>query len=144
MYTHDKIDNEDFSSGYCFILLRPETTARNLTGVMIAKIESVPCKILYLEMQSPDPQKIRRLYEKPELDQWRDEIVANHSKGKIVAILVKGGSTICHEISEIVKELRSLYGIDSKLNGIHSSDSTEQAIREAGIFFPGATIKIGP
>lgn len=124
------------SEGYCFILLRPETVARKLCGTMISAIEQLDCRIVLLQMQAPDKARIAALYDKPELDAWRNEIVDNHMGGPVVALLVKGGKEICHEVSEVVAKLRSSFAINRKLNGIHSSDSTELALREAGIFFP--------
>lgn len=123
-------------TGYCFVLLRPEAVTRNLSGIMISKIEELNCEIMLLELQEPAEARIRELYQKKELDNWRDEIVQNHMQGKIIVMLVRGGQRICHEVSEKVASLREQYALDQKLNCIHSSDSSSEALREGGIFFP--------
>lgn len=122
--------------GYCFLLLRPETVAGKLIGIMLAAIEAIEgCTILRIEMQEPEAEKIRALYAKPELDEWRDEIIVNHLQGSIVVIFVKGGPSICHEMGKVVSGLRAKYTINPQRNNIHSSDSTALAIQEAKIFF---------
>lgn len=121
--------------GYCFLLLRPETVAGKLIGIMLTAIEAVEgCTILHIEMQEPDAEKIRALYAKPELDKWRDEITRNHLKGNIIAVFVKGTPSVCHEMGNVVSRLRAKYAISPQHNCIHSSDSTALAIQEAKIF----------
>gem|GEM_PF-6904474 len=124
------------NEGYCFVLLRPETVARKLCGTMINAIEQLDCRIILLQMQTPDKARIAALYDKPELDAWRDEIVDNHMGGPVVALLVAGGKDICQEMGDVVVKLRLSFAVSRKQNGIHSSDSTELALREARIFFP--------
>mgnify|MGYP001103348436 CR=1 FL=1 len=127
-----------------FVLIKPDAVARGATGQIIARFESEGFKVLRLEMKRLPREDAERFYEPHRGKDFYENLVDFITSGPVVGILLERENAV-QAAREIIGAtnpadaergtIRSLFGTDITRNAVHGSDSPENVIREAGIFF---------
>ena len=127
-----------------FVMLKPSTVARALTGNIISRIEEKGLKIVAMKLTWMTKEKAQCLYAVHKGKPFFEELVEFIVSGPIVAMVVEG--------EEAVKVTRRLIGatnareaepgtirgdlaMSNQKNAIHASDSVENAKFEMENFF---------
>ncbi|MDD4859114.1 MAG: nucleoside-diphosphate kinase [Dehalococcoidales bacterium] len=126
------------------VLVKPDATARNLSGAIIARLEQSGLKLVALKMLQMDKALAGRHYavhkEKPFFGELVDYIIS----GPIVAMVLEGEGAVEH-IRKLMGAtnpqkaepgtIRRDFGLDIQRNATHASDSVENAAKEISLFF---------
>lgn len=155
--------NEYLASNQCktpdltFCMIKPDATARNLTGKIIADIEALGFEIIDLKRKVLSYEEAASLYtEHREKSHFQDLVDYTCSGPSVVMILRKKKSDkdasgcpqhdstagrLRHFLGDSSPDLwqpwqlRGKYGISMRQNAIHASRTKSDAAREAAIFF---------
>lgn len=129
------------------VLLKPDAVERGLIGTILSRFESKNLKIVALELRKLDPEILARHYEEHVGKGFYAELVAFMSRGPVVALVVEGPENTWEVVRSMMGAtnpktaapgtIRGDLGILFTENLVHGSDSSESALREIGIFFPG-------
>lgn len=127
------------------ILLKPDTTARQLVGEILARFERKGLVIDELRQLRFTPELARKHYaehvEKPFYPALEEYIMS----GPVVAAVLSGPSAVSvvrrmvgptDGLEAPAGTIRGDYSLSKQRNLIHASDSLESAARERSIFFP--------
>ncbi|MDD5127283.1 MAG: nucleoside-diphosphate kinase [Dehalococcoidales bacterium] len=126
------------------VLVKPDATARNLSGAIIARLEQAGLKLIALKMLQMDKALAGRHYaihkEKPFFNELVDYIIS----GPIVAMVLEGEGAV-ERIRKLMGAtdprkaeqgtIRRDFGMDIQRNATHASDSPENAAKEISLFF---------
>ncbi len=126
------------------IMVKPDATAKNLTGRILAMFEEAGLRIVALKTLKLTELQARRFYKVHQGKPFYESLVKFMSSGKIVASVLEGdnaiavarkimGATNPKEAEE--NTIRRRYGTDVQQNAVHGSDSKESAEFEIGFFF---------
>ncbi len=131
------------------ILIKPDGTQRNLTGVILARFEGAGLKLVGLKMLQMDKRLATKHYavhiEKPFFTGLVDYI----SSGPIVAAVFEGDNavSIIRGVTGATDPkkaapgtIRAEFGLNIEHNTIHASDSPETARDEIALFFSGSEL----
>jgi nucleoside-diphosphate kinase len=136
------------------ILIKPDGVARNLTGVILARVEAKGYRIVALRQRMADAELLAQHYAEHVGKPFYQPLVDFMSSGPVVAVMAEG-----HRVIEGFRALAGAtdptvalpgtirgdlgrdWGLKVQQNLVHGSDSTESAAREIGLWFsdlPGA------
>ena len=131
------------------VLLKPDAVARNLRGVVLARIEAKGYSVVALEQRTATREQLAPHYAEHEGKPFYEPLVEFMSSGPLVALVAQG--------ERVVEGFRSLagateptgaapgtirgdlgreWGTDVQQNLVHGSDSVTSATREIAIWFP--------
>ncbi len=127
-----------------FTMVKPDGTARQLTGEIVRRFADAGLKLVGLRMVQPDGWDAREFYAEHKGKDFYDGLVEYMTSGPVVACVLEGENA--------VKALRSLagatnpakadkgtirgdFGLELPKNTIHGSDSPASAEREISFFF---------
>jgi nucleoside-diphosphate kinase len=127
-----------------FVMLKPSTVARAMTGKVITRIENKGLRIAAMKMTMVTPEKATKLYAVHEGRPFYDDLVKFITSGPIIAIVVEGDEAV-----KVVRKLigatnskeaepgtiRGDFALSNQKNAVHASDSVENAKCEMSIFF---------
>lgn len=126
------------------ILVKPDGTARHLTGAIIARLEEQGLKLIGLKMLQMDRELARRHYEVHKAKPFFSGLVDYITSGPIVAAAFEGDQAV-EKIRKIMGPtdpekaekgtIRGDFGIDIERNTVHGSDAVATARQELNLFF---------
>jgi nucleoside-diphosphate kinase len=130
------------------VLIKPDGVARNLTGEILARIESKGYQLVDIRMVEPHRELLAAHYAEHEGKPFYEPLVNFMESGPVVAIRVAGNKVIegvrslCGATDPtaaapgtIRGDLGRDWGLPVQQNLIHASDSPETAAREIGLWF---------
>jgi nucleoside-diphosphate kinase len=133
------------------ILVKPDGVARNLTGVILARIEAKGYRIVALQQRLADAQLLAQHYAEHVGKPFYQPLVDFMSSGPVVAVVAEG-----HRVIEGFRALAGAtdptvalpgtirgdlgrdWGAKVQQNLVHGSDSVESAAREIALWFSSA------
>lgn len=131
------------------ILVKPDATARNVSGSILSYIEKQGLKLVAVKMLHMDKALAERHYAVHKEKPFFPGLVKYITSGPIVAAVFEGDNAI-ERIRKVMGPtdpakapkgtIRADFGQDIEKNAIHGSDSPENAIKEIKLFFKDSEI----
>ena len=128
-----------------FSMIKPDATARNLTGAILQKLELAGLKLVAGRLLIMDMALSKEFYEEHQDRAFFSVLLNFIQSGPVFAMALKGEGAIAH-VRELMGHtdpkkalpgtLRACYGENIERNSIHGSDSIESAKRELKLLFP--------
>jgi len=130
-------------------IIKPDATARNLTGKIIAMIEDAGLRIIAQKRARWDREQAGKFYEVHKERPFYGELVDFMTSGPIVLMVLEGedavakyrklmGATNPAEADE--GTIRKQYAESLERNSVHGSDSPENAAKEIALCFDDSEI----
>lgn len=132
-----------------FSMIKPDATARNITGAINTVIEKAGLRIVAQKRVRWTMEDAQKFYEEHAARPFYGELCAYMSSGPIVLQVLEGDGAIANyrevmgatDPKEAAKgTIRKLYGLSKGENATHGSDSPASAAREIGMNFTEAEI----
>ena len=132
-----------------FSIIKPDATARNLTGAINAKLEGAGLRIVAQKRLHLTKAQAGKFYEVHAARPFYDELCTFMASGPIVAQVLEGedavaknrevmGATNPRDAAE--GTIRKEFALSIGENSVHGSDSAENAATEIAFFFSGLEI----
>jgi nucleoside-diphosphate kinase len=126
------------------IILKPDSVQRGLVGPILTRLERRGLKIVALKMMRIDETLARRHYAEHEGQPYYPGLISFVTSAPVVVVALEGQNVI--EITRAAigatnpakaapGTIRADYGIETRRNLVHASDSPESARREIALFF---------
>ena len=132
-----------------FSILKPDATARNLTGAINAKIEAAGLRIIAQKRTHWGTQHAQKFYEVHKARPFYKDLVAFMTSGPIVVQVLEGENAIktyrdvmgATDPAKAEKgTIRKEFAENIERNSAHGSDSAENAAAEIALNFAGFEI----
>src|SRR6201988_4808343 len=132
-----------------FSIIKPDATARNLTGAINAMIEAAGLRIIAQRRIRMSPQQAEKFYEVHKARPFYGELVDFMTSGPVVVQVLEGADAVAkyREVMGATNPAQAADGTIRKLfakgggeNSVHGSDSQDNAKIEIAQFFPDADI----
>ncbi len=132
-----------------FSILKPDATARNLTGAINAVIEGAGLRIVAQKRIKMTRANAEQFYAVHSERPFFGELVETMTSGPVVVQVLEGENAIAkyREIMGATNPaqaadgtIRKLYAVSIGENSVHGSDASETAKIEIAQFFPEAEI----
>lgn len=130
------------------VLIKPDGVQRHLVGEIIGRIERKGLSITALELRAVGRDIAAQHYAEHEGKPFFDSLLEFITSGPVVAAIVEGPRAIAafRQLAggtdpvekAIPGTIRGDFGLETQLNLVHGSDSTESAKREIALWFPNA------
>jgi nucleoside-diphosphate kinase len=130
------------------VLIKPDGVERRLIGEIISRIERKGLVIAALELRSVSKELATQHYAEHEGKPFFESLLDFITSAPVVAAIVQGPRAIAafRQIAggtDPVEKatpgtIRGDFGLETQLNLVHGSDSTDSAKREIALWFPGA------
>ncbi len=131
------------------VILKPDCVQRRLAGRVLARFEDKGLRISALKMLKMDRALAERLYAVHKGRDFYEPLLAFMTSSPSIALVIEGPSAI-----QVVRgmlgptagteaapgTIRGDFGLSSRLNLVHASDSSESAAREIDILFQPAEL----
>ncbi|HEX8080423.1 MAG TPA: nucleoside-diphosphate kinase [Jatrophihabitans sp.] len=130
------------------ILVKPDGVARNLTGVILARVEAKGYRIVALQQRSADEALLAQHYAEHVGKPFYQPLVEFMSSGPVVAVVAEGQRVIegfralagatdpsVALPGTIRGDLGRDWGLKVQQNLVHGSDSPDSATREIALWF---------
>ena len=127
------------------VLVKPSGVARGLIGEVISRMERRGLTIKVARLLLVTPEMAAEHYAEHKGKPFYEELVAQITSAPVFAMVVEGPSGVrvvrdmmgaTNPLDAAPGTVRGDFGIDMRLNVVHSADSAESAEREIAIFFP--------
>jgi nucleoside-diphosphate kinase len=127
-----------------FSIIKPDATARNLTGKINAVIEDAGLKIVGQRRVRMSKAQAEKFYEVHKERPFYGELVAFMTSGPIVVQVLEGDNAVARyrEVMGATNPaqaadgtIRKLYAVSIQDNSVHGSDSPDNAKIEIAQFF---------
>ncbi|MFV0534845.1 MAG: nucleoside-diphosphate kinase [Cumulibacter sp.] len=127
------------------ILVKPDGVAKQVVGEVISRIERKGLRLVAMELRTLDEQTAAAHYAEHEGKPFYPDLMQFITSGPLVAIVAEGENAVAAfrqlagATDPIKAETGSIRGDFATLmnrNIVHGSDSPENGVREAKIFFP--------
>ena len=129
-----------------FSIIKPDATARNLTGAINAKLEAAGLRIVAQKRIQMTMAQAQKFYEVHAARPFYDELCSFMCSGPVVVQVLEGenavkcnrdvmGATNPAEAAE--GTIRKEFALSIGENSVHGSDSDENAAIEMAYFFAG-------
>ena len=127
-----------------FSMIKPDATARNLTGAINAKIEAAGLRIIAQKRIHMTRPQAEGFYAEHQGKPFFDELVSFMSSGPTVVQVLEGENAIAHyrEVMGATNPekaapgtLRAEFAESMGRNSVHGSDSETSAAREIAYWF---------
>ena len=129
------------------VLIKPDGVARRLVGEIISRIERKGLTITALELRSVSRELAAQHYAEHDGKPFFEPLLEFITSGPVVAAIVEGPRAIAAfrqlaGATDPVEKaapgtIRGDFGLETQLNLVHGSDSTDSAKREIALWFPG-------
>ena len=132
-----------------FSILKPDATARNLTGAINAMIEAAGLRIVAQKRVRITKEQAERFYGVHRERPFFGELVSFMTSGPVVVQVLEGEGAIAkyREVMGATDPAKAAAGTIRKVhaksigeNSVHGSDSPENAVAEINQFFSGNEI----
>lgn len=132
-----------------FSMIKPDATARNLTGAINAKIEAAGLRIIAQKRVKMTPEQAGQFYAEHTGKPFFAGLIESMTVGPIVVQVLEGDNAIAkyREIMGATNPqnaapgtIRAEFGQELPCNSVHGSDSEESAAREISFWFSGCEI----
>ena len=127
------------------VLIKPDAYERRLTGEIITRFERKGLRICALRRMELSREVAERHYSEHKGKPFYEPLVEFITGGPLVALILEGRDAVT-TVRRLVGttdpleadpgSIRGDFGIETKRNLVHASDSAESAARETAIFFP--------
>jgi nucleoside-diphosphate kinase len=126
------------------VLIKPDAMQRNLSGVIIARLEKRGLKIIAMKMLHMDRALAERHYAVHKEKPFFKDLVEFITSTPIIAAVFEGDRAIeairqtmgaTDPLKAVPGSVRGDFGLDIQQNLVHGSDSIENAAREISLFF---------
>ena len=127
------------------ILVKPDHSARGLTGEIISRFERKGLRIRALKRMEVSVETAERHYEEHRGKEFFEPLISFITGGPLVALILEGDRAVeaarqiigaTDPVDAAPGSIRGAFAVETRTNLVHGSDSPESAEREAGIFFP--------
>lgn len=127
-----------------FSMIKPEALADGHAGAILAKIEEAGFKIKAIKMTSLSYERAGQFYAVHEGKPFYETLRKNMSAGPLIALVLEGDDAILsfrkligttNPANAEEGTIRKLYARTTEQNGVHGSDSDENALLEASFYF---------
>ena len=127
------------------VLVKPDGVRRGLVGEVISRLERKGLTLVAVELRTLPRATAEAHYAEHAERPFFGELVDFISGGPLVALVVEGPNAIAgvrlmmgatNPVEATPGSVRGDYALEIGENLVHSSDSTESAAREVGLFFP--------
>jgi len=127
------------------ILVKPDAYERGLTGEIISRFERKGLRICQLKRMELDRETAEHHYEEHRGRDFFEPLVDFITSGPLVALILEGERAIeatrqligaTDPVQAAPGSIRGDFGLSTRLNLVHGSDSADSAAREKRIFFP--------
>jgi nucleoside-diphosphate kinase len=127
------------------ILVKPDAYERGLTGEIIARFERKGLRITALKQMELSRETAELHYSEHRGRDFFEPLVDFITSGPMVALILEGDRAIeaarqvigtTDPIEAAPGSIRGDFGLQTRTNLVHGSDSAESAAREERIFFP--------
>ena len=132
-----------------FSILKPDATARNLTGAINAKIEAAGLRVIAQKRVRWSHAHAQKFYEVHKARPFYNDLVAFMTSGPIVVQVLEGENAI-KEYRDVMGAtdpakadkgtIRKEFAENIERNSAHGSDSAENAAAEIALNFAGFEI----
>ena len=132
-----------------FVMLKPDTVQRGLSGELLARFERKGLRIAAMKLISVSEDQAKRHYAVHEGKGFYEGLVAYIRSSPVVAMVLEGPDVI-GQVRSIVGAtrpneaapgtIRGDFGLDISNNLVHASDSNENAAFEIGVYFSESEI----
>ena len=127
-----------------FSMIKPDATAKNVTGAINAMIENAGFRIIAQKRIKMTPEQAGLFYAEHKGKSFYDGLVEMMSSGPIIVQVLQGkdvikgyrtlmGATDPQKAEE--GTIRHTFASELPYNAVHGSDSPESALREISFFF---------
>jgi nucleoside-diphosphate kinase len=127
-------------------MIKPDATARNITGKIIARIEEEGFAIKGMKKLHLTKQQAEAFYAVHAARPFFGDLTAFMSSGPIIALCLERENAIDHWRQVMGKTnpaeaaegtIRKLFAVNLEKNSVHGSDAPETAAVEKAFFFSG-------
>jgi nucleoside-diphosphate kinase len=127
------------------VLIKPDAVERNLIGKILTVYEEAGLQIAALRMLQADLDLARKHYAEHEGRPYFEGLLAEITRGPLVALILEGGNAIgtvrtlngkTNPREAAPGTIRAQFALDTSHNSVHASDSPENAQREMELWFP--------
>ena len=132
-----------------FSIIKPDATARNLTGAINAMIEKSGLRIVAQKRMRMSRDQAETFYAVHRERPFFRELVEFMTSGPVVVQVLQGDNAVAayrdlmgatDPAKAADKTIRKLFGANVGENATHGSDSLDNAKREIGYFFAGTEV----
>ncbi len=125
-------------------IIKPDATARNVTGKIIAMFEEGGLRVVAQKRLHLTKAMAEQFYAVHAERSFYDELVEYMMSGPVVAQVLEGENAIARNreimgatnpASAVEGTVRHAFGQNVQENAVHGSDSPENAAKEIGFFF---------
>lgn len=126
-------------------IIKPDATARNLVGKILAHFENAGLTIAAAKMVTLTPEQAGEFYAQHKERPFFGELVDYMVSGRVLVSVLEGDDAINLNRTLMgatdpkkadAGTIRNLYAESIAANAVHGSDSPEAAAREIKLFFP--------
>ncbi|GAB3303570.1 nucleoside-diphosphate kinase [Epidermidibacterium keratini] len=127
------------------ILIKPDGVERRIVGEVISRIERKGLEIVAMDLRTLDRETAGQHYAEHEGKPFYPDLVDFITSGPLVAIVAEGENAVAawrqlagatDPVKAAPGSIRADFATVMNRNIVHGSDSPENGIREAKIFFP--------
>lgn len=132
-----------------FSMIKPDATARNLTGAINARLEQAGLRIIAQKRIKMTREQARHFYGVHANKPFYEELVSYICSGPVVVQVLEGENAVAlnrqimgatNPLNAEPGTIRKEFGIELSQNSIHGSDALETAAAEIAYFFSGSEI----
>ncbi len=125
-------------------IIKPDATARDITGKINAKFEGVGLRVVAQKRTRLTLAQAQAFYEVHAERSFYDELCEYMASGPVVVQVLEGDDAIVHHrevmgatnpANAAAETIRKEFGVNVQENSVHGSDSPESASREIAFFF---------
>jgi len=132
-----------------FSIIKPDATARNLTGAINAKIEAAGLRVVAQKRVRWSEAHAQKFYEVHKARPFYKDLVAFMTSGPIVVQVLEGENAIktyrdvmgaTDPAKAAAGTIRKVHALSIGENSVHGSDAPDTAAKEIAQFFSGNEI----
>lgn len=131
------------------VLIKPDAVQRHLIGEIIGRYERKGLTIVAMEQRAVSKDLARKHYAEHERKSYFDELVDFLSSGPLVSLVLEGREAVSavramHGKTDGAQAapgtVRGDFGLSTRWNLVHASDSEKSAAREISLWFPEVSV----
>ncbi|NLE28093.1 MAG: nucleoside-diphosphate kinase [Phycisphaerae bacterium] len=126
------------------VILKPDTLQRGLAGQVLSRFENKGLKIVGMKLTRLTRELAEKHYSEHRAKEFFEDVVGYITSGPVILMVLEGPSAIT-----VIRQMlgptdgrkapagtiRGDFGIATRYNLVHASDSPEAALREIALFF---------